>query len=212
MLKKLWDWFVSHGLWEATKWLWGAGGATMALTLQCVSGWIRGHQDLTALLLTTAAIALLIVVAIVVHRSPARPKASTGNTEPIAPSPLGRMTRVEATVLNQLFANWGAYGDIYERLDYDNRNNTSTRFPFNPASWPPFNQLWSYVHVSLYCMSQALSAYKRDTLEIIKAFSWEDEVYIPRVEPAAIMVDVIRDIREFTRQLESIRQRQVWPQ
>lgn len=61
----------------------------MTLTLQYIAGWIRGHQDLTALLLTIVAMALFAIVAIIVHRSPAHrivpnPPAATVVPEPPA--------------------------------------------------------------------------------------------------------------------------------
>jgi hypothetical protein len=71
MLKRLLDWFVSHALWDAAKWLWGTGGAAMSLLVQYISGWARGHQDVAGLLVMAGVVVFFGVVALIVHRHPA---------------------------------------------------------------------------------------------------------------------------------------------
>jgi hypothetical protein len=208
MFKRLWEWFSSHALWDAAKWLWGTGGAVVTFAAQYISGWVRGHQDIAGLLITAGVVVFFGVVSIIVGRTKAPIQAvSAAGTIPSKP-----MTRVEATVLKQLLVRWAAYGDVYEHLDYDNRNNTLTRLPFNESSWPAFDQPWSYTNVRLYVMYEDVSRDAKDTDDMLKAFGWSDEVSIPRTDKSTVMVDIVRDIREFTRQLEVIKQRQAWPQ
>lgn len=107
-----------------------------------------------------------------------------------------RSSRLDAAILGGLWSQWAAVGDMYERLDYDNRGNVSTRHPFSNSSWPQFGEPWSYVQVELYKNRQVVDVLKGHTDPILQAFGWTD-YSIPRTEEGVVMVDFIRDVREF---------------
>jgi hypothetical protein len=55
-------------LWDGVKWLWCAGGTAVSLAVQATLGFFRGHQDLTALLLTVGAFGFLFLAGTVLPR------------------------------------------------------------------------------------------------------------------------------------------------
>jgi hypothetical protein len=78
------NWFKEargSAVWDAIKWLWATGGSAVTLLVQWFSGWIRHHQDLTALSLTGSALAFFGIVALIIHQNPAPIK------EPLSPTP-----------------------------------------------------------------------------------------------------------------------------
>ena len=111
---------------------------------------------------------------------------------------------MSVTVLGQLWTSWAAIGDMYERLDYDNRLSNSTRHPFHPGSWPGFGEVWSFVNVQLYKNKEVVDVLKGNTETILNALRWTDYA-IPRTEETVVMVDFIRDVREFQAYLDGKR-------
>jgi hypothetical protein len=110
---------------------------------------------------------------------------------------------LEAAIVRQLWTAWAGVGDMYERLDYDNRDNSSTRFPFHPGSWPGFGERWTHVNVQLFKNADVVGVLKRHTEGLLGsgALGWND-YSLPRTEETVVMVDFIRDIREFQAYLD----------
>ena len=109
--------------------------------------------------------------------------------------------QLERAVVTAMWAEWAALADTYERLDYDNRNNSSTRFPFNNSSWPGFGEPWTYIHAQLYRLSYRADHMRVHAGELIPAFGWTD-CGIPRTDAGVVMVDFIREAREFQAYLD----------
>lgn len=114
-------------------------------------------------------------------------------------------TPVETLALNQAWVRWAAIADEYDRLDYDNRNNNSTRLPFNHASWPDFGQPWKYVHAQLHRLADKVDGFKGDTEALFIAFGWTDSPAMPTTHEAVVMVEFLREVRELQTYLEKKR-------
>ena len=99
-------------------------------------------------------------------------------------------------VLSELWSSWAALADSYERLDYDNRDNNSTRLPFNNSSWPEFGQPWTFVNAELYRLALLARHLKTDTDGVIKILDLKGHPPIPATESGTVMNDFIRQCRE----------------
>ena len=143
------------------------------------------------------AIAALVIVDLWMFFRPAK-------TVPLAPSkPSGvQGPTLEMQVLGRLYVLWSCLADDYEGLDYDNRMNHSTRYPFNTNSWPDYDQPWSYVHARLhsnYVVTKKLLGESR----ALSKFVALPENFLPSMAETAVMVDFIRQARELQRFLEA---------
>ena len=125
---------------------------------------------------------LMVLVVAIVPRASRRPNPG--------------MTLAESTFISEMWVRWSALADTYARLDYDNRNNDSTRLPFNSASWPQFGETWTYVHAQLYKLAHITRESVKETNELIQAFGWQDAPPVPSTDESAIMVDFVRQARE----------------
>jgi hypothetical protein len=109
----------------------------------------------------------------------------------------GRLTPVESAALRQLWIEWSALADNYEKLAYENRANDSTKFPFDPGSWPEEGQPCTETQVSLYGWHLYAKNLSSFTDDMMKAFGWTDRIGPPRVEKTVLIIDFIRESREF---------------
>jgi hypothetical protein len=66
---KLWREMRGSALWDGVKWLWCAGGSAVTVATQAVLGFLRGHQDVTALLITGVTVLILAGVALAFDRN-----------------------------------------------------------------------------------------------------------------------------------------------
>jgi hypothetical protein len=122
-------------------------------------------------------------------------KKQVFNQPTVVPSSFGTRTPVEKAVLDRAWVQWAAIADEYERLDYDNRSNNSTRFPFNRASWPGFGEPWSFVNATLYRLNDKVATLRSETEAIFEAFGWTVSE-MPNTNDAVVMVEFLRQVRE----------------
>lgn len=132
--------------------------------------------------------AVLILTVLAVHSYFAKEatKATKGEKPP---------TAVELAAVKLLWASWESLLTMYERLDYDNRQNTSTRFPFNHASWPGFGEIWSHTHITLFVLKDELVQLQLITETFVKAFEWN--IAMPDIGESVVMIDFLREAKWF---------------
>ncbi len=80
-------------------------------------------------------------------------------------------TMPERFLLMQTCYRWNRVLTEYRRLDYDDKE--SSRFPFNHASWPHFNERWSYTHARLYSLYDRVIELSVEA-KMLKVFNWPD--------------------------------------
>jgi len=95
MFKRLLGWIREargSAIWDATKWLWGAGGSVLTAATQAIYAWWKGHPDAVALLIGIGEIFLFVIVAVIVAVIQTKRRAT--ETTPhipgtLAPQPTG---------------------------------------------------------------------------------------------------------------------------
>lgn len=104
----LWKEVRGNALWDATKWLWACGGASVTAAWGAVQQFLQGHRDAVSLVIAVSPVILFAIVALVIHKNPTEGSVKTPEREAAdkGKDPGAQLVKAHANTLTIHAAEW----------------------------------------------------------------------------------------------------------